>query len=144
MSVSHERSDAAPTRGEGSTPRPLEVQDIFCDGRHTLVLSGELDLVSANYLESMIRHLCANGTRGIVLDLRKLTFIDSTGLHEIIAASRLCEANGYEFMLIPGPQAVQHVFEVAGLADMLPFEERRATRTPPGRFSRRMSSSPEL
>jgi anti-sigma regulatory factor (Ser/Thr protein kinase) len=55
------------------------VQDNVCDGHRTLALSGELDLAEAAGLTTMIARLCADGRKGISLDLSRLTFTDSSG-----------------------------------------------------------------
>jgi anti-anti-sigma factor len=100
----------------------LELQDSVCDGWHTLVLSGEFDFAAADTLESVIRKICVPPTLGIVLDLTRLTFLDSTGLREVLLAARLCESQGCEFRVIPGRKGVQRVFEISGLIDRLQFD----------------------
>jgi anti-anti-sigma factor len=59
----------------------------------------------------------------LTLDLRQLTFLDSTGLHLILFAQRLCKDKETEFALVPGPRQVQRVFELAALVNRLPFRE---------------------
>jgi anti-anti-sigma factor len=97
------------------------VQDSVCGGRHTLVLSGELDIAPATALDTMIRRLCTEETTGIALDLRRLTLIDSAGLKAIMLAKDRCESHGYEFFLIPGSAHIQQIFELTGVLDVLPF-----------------------
>ncbi len=106
-----------------SRPPLFELQNVVSGERSTLVLSGEIDLVAAPDVEAAIRHLCAQRTSRIVLDLRKVTFMDSTGLKAAISAQALCQAQGHEFGVIPGPRQVQTLFEITGLAKLLPFEE---------------------
>jgi anti-sigma B factor antagonist len=103
----------------------LEIKERLCDGRCTLVLGGELDMASAAMLHAAVARVCNPGTTGgrITLDLRKLVFIDSTGLAEIILTNRLCDRDGLDFALIRGPQAVHRLFEITGLVDALPFDE---------------------
>jgi anti-sigma B factor antagonist len=91
------------------------------EGLCTLVLAGELDTRSVPTLEVAISRCCAGGARGITLDLRGLTFIDSSGLWTITSARRWCERQAYGFSLIPGPEPVQRVFDITGLSDVLPF-----------------------
>lgn len=104
----------------------FELQNVVSGERSTLVLSGEIDLLAAPDVEAAIRHLCAQRTSQIVLDLRKVTFMDSTGLKATTSAQALCQAQGHEFGMIPGPRQVQTLFEITGLADLLPFEEHQA------------------
>jgi anti-sigma B factor antagonist len=103
-------------------PRAFEVQDVVSDGRHRLVLTGELDLGPAAELEAMLLRLCADETKEITLDLSKLTFMGSTGLRTVLLAKELCEQHGCEFLLIPGPRNIQRLFELTGLMDALPFQ----------------------
>jgi anti-sigma B factor antagonist len=102
--------------------RAFEVQDVVSDGRHRLVLTGELDLGPAAELEAMLLRLCADGTKEITLDLSKLRFMGSTGLRVVLLAKELCEQHGYEFLLIAGPRNIQRMFELTGLMDALPFQ----------------------
>jgi len=103
-------------------PARFEVRDHFSGGRHTLILSGELDLAHAETLETMLVMLCVEGVAAISLDLTALTFIDSTGIRALVRAQQLCEEHGYEYLLTPGNATVQRIFEVTGLLDALPFE----------------------
>jgi stage II sporulation protein AA (anti-sigma F factor antagonist) len=75
--------------------------------------------------ESVDRLLARGSTRALTLDLSGLEFIDSSGLAAIVYADSSCERNGHEFAVICGPDAVQRVFELSGLAATLPF--RRVT-----------------
>jgi anti-anti-sigma factor len=103
----------------------LEIDELVDGQRYTLVLGGELDIASAVTLHGTVERVRATGaaTSAVTLDLSGLIFIDSTGLAEIILTGQLCDRDGYEFALIPGPRAVQRLFEVTGLIDALPFIE---------------------
>lgn len=93
------------------------------DDRYTLLLTGELDLASAPMIEQILPELCASGASEIVLDLRQLAFMDSSGLRTILSSKTLCEQHLCDFWLIRGMRAVQRVFELTGLAEKLPFRE---------------------
>jgi anti-anti-sigma factor len=88
---------------------------------HTLVLSGELNHRSAHVLEAEIDRVCEEGVTSIIVDLRGLTDIDSTGVAVIAFRSGLCRRRGYDFTLIPGSAVVHSAFEQAGMLDLLPF-----------------------
>ena len=68
---------------QGSQPT-FEVQESVRNGRHTLLLSGELDLAVAAGLEAMILGLCGEGVSAVELDLSQLTFMDSSGLRAVL------------------------------------------------------------
>ena len=101
----------------------LDVEEIANGDSYTLALSGELELGSANTLQSACTRLFAAGLSSLTIDLSGLMFIDSTGLAAIILASKICERDGHEFWLIPGPRAVQRLFEITGLIEVLPFRD---------------------
>ena len=104
----------------------LTVREVAGDGRHRLVLSGELDIASAPILESTIASLCANGTSAIVLDLSELTFMDSTGLRAVLSADKLCSGKGHAFTLTGASGPVRRLFELTGVSGALRFESQPA------------------
>lgn len=89
--------------------------------RRTLVLDGELDLLSAGELEATAERVCAEDIAELAIDLRGLTFVDSTGLRAILTCWDLAKGR-CAFLLIPGSPAVQRLFEVTGLLHRLPFD----------------------
>ncbi len=104
----------------------LDVEEIADGGEYTLALSGELELGSSNTLQAAVARVCDGPLSSLTIDLSKLMFIDSTGLAAIILASKICERDGHDFWLVPGPRAVQRLFEITGLIDVLPFRETAA------------------
>jgi anti-sigma B factor antagonist len=113
--------------------------------RHTLTLAGELDLAAAADLNRKLLVLCREGTSAVVLDLRRLTFIDAAGLHIIVVAKELCQRYGSELALIPGPKQVQRVFELTNLLGVLPFQREHdgaSRRTAAGAAAVRRGAAP--
>ncbi len=55
----------------------------------------------------------------IVLDLSKLTFLDSTGLRCLVTADRRAREAGRRVVIVRGPDAVQRVFEITRLDERL-------------------------
>lgn len=100
----------------------LEVQDVVAGGWHTLRLSGELDLASTALLDDAIGRIVMTAMAGVALDLRKVTFIDSTGVRAVVELNDRCRQQSVEFRIISGSSAVHHIFEVTGLLDVLPFQ----------------------
>jgi anti-anti-sigma factor len=100
---------------------PFDVEDWVDGSRHILVLSGELDMRSSADLEAMVLVAKRDAT-SLTLDLSRLTFIDLRGLRMVLFAKELCEWDGCEFRLVPGPPSVERVFELTDLLDVLPFD----------------------
>ena len=94
--------------------------------RHTLLLSGELDLASAPELEAEAHRLCGEGAGELVLDLSELDFMDSTGLRALLTCIHLCEEHGCVFLVTPGRPQVERLFEVVGARGALPFRAKPA------------------
>ena len=99
----------------------FEIREEVRADRRDFVLVGELDMAGTDALEKAVLGGSAEGVTRIVFDLRELTFIDSTGLRALVAVHDLCRARGCEVALIPGRRAVQRVFDLTGLTDVLPF-----------------------
>ncbi len=85
--------------------------------RHTLILTGKLDLQSASELEEEIECLCQEGVTTLTLDLRQLNAIDFTGARTIAFRSALCKRRGHDFAVISGPGPVGRTLVEAGATD---------------------------
>lgn len=86
------------------------------DGATSLVRPiGELDLDTAPLLEEELTAVRAAGAGRIVLDMRALTFMDSTGLRLMIRWDTAAREEGFEFAIVPGPEVVQRVFRLTGM-----------------------------
>jgi anti-sigma B factor antagonist len=117
----------------------LSVREHRRAGERTLVLSGELDLASRPLLDEAVSCVQWRDTAALVLDLSEVAFMDSTGLHGVLAAKTLCAEHGCTFVLVRGSSQVQRLFELSGVIDELPFrgaaahahpEQREATAWP--------------
>jgi anti-anti-sigma factor len=84
---------------------------------------GELDLDTVSTLETHVSELREAGFWRIVIDLRGLLFIDSSGLHFLLRCAQGALQDGYTLELVRGSAPVQRVFEIAGLSERLPFVE---------------------
>jgi anti-anti-sigma factor len=101
-------------------------------GTHTLIPTGKLNRHSASVLEAEIERLHANGFTSLVLDLRELSYVDSTGLAVIAFRCELCKRRGYDLGVIPGSRLMQRALEEMGVTDLLapPEDQIAASRLP--------------
>jgi anti-anti-sigma factor len=83
-----------------------------------IALAGELDLAGTAALE---QELAAVEDDAVVLDLRGLRFMDSTGLRAIVGAAMDAEREGGRFALVAGSEPVMRVFDVTRMRERLPF-----------------------
>ena len=84
---------------------------------------GELDIASAKEFEGELTRAIRSSVSGVVLDLRGVTFIDSTGLRALLAGAGLSAKIGRELRILPGSSAVERAIELSGLRGSLPFVE---------------------
>jgi anti-sigma B factor antagonist len=92
------------------------------DGRRArLVLSGELDMGARFQAEQALDKLLAAPVEHLVVDLGEVTFLDSSGMGLILEVDERARQEGFNLRLLPGKPEVQRVFELAGVADVLPF-----------------------
>lgn len=108
--------------GGGEEPSvALTIQVAQSGSTHTLSLSGELDLTSAARLQAAIDELVAQGRHRVVVDLRELTFCDSTGLTTFVRGNRDCTAHGGWLRLAGAQGHVERVIGISGLLDVLGY-----------------------
>jgi anti-sigma B factor antagonist len=89
----------------------------------SVVPAGELDLSSCPALEHEVRQLRAAGFDRLVVDLRRVSFIDSAALRALLGFRGDAEREGHGFAVVPGPPNVQRIFEITGTQEL--FDWRR-------------------
>lgn len=97
----------------------LQVEVTHVSDRVILTLTGELDMASAPLLQSAVEGADLDARERVVVDLKGLEFVDSTGLRVILALRKLCSERGQELAVTQGSQQVQRLLSVTGVADHL-------------------------
>jgi anti-sigma B factor antagonist len=105
---------------------PLDTEPFRCDvaredGTAILRAVGALDIATVPVLDDRLAELRDAGFRRLILDLRGLDFIDSTGLRCILRYDARARLDDFSIELIQGPRAVRRVFDVTGTTAYLPF-----------------------
>jgi anti-anti-sigma factor len=98
---------------------PLEITTEEGEGQTRVALAGELDIASAPRFEEALEQAEANAPAVLLLDLRKVEFMDSTGLRAVIAADERARSAGRRLVIIRGTPAVERVFSVTQLDQRL-------------------------
>lgn len=98
---------------------PLTINVRRGSDRAVIEMEGELDMANASLLESAVESEELTELRTVVLDLQRLSFLDSTGLRVILHARELCWRRGQEFAVTPGSQQVQRLLSVTGVGEHL-------------------------
>jgi anti-sigma B factor antagonist len=87
------------------------------------MVSGELDLASSAALEEELDRVDVLGVTHVIIDLRELEFMDSTGLSTLVKAHQRAAEAGKEFGLVRGPQQVQRLLSLTGVDERLTFAD---------------------
>jgi anti-sigma B factor antagonist len=88
---------------------------------HTISLTGDLDVATAQAVQRELERVEATDALSIVVDLSGLVFVDSAGIRMLLNADARSRADGHRLMLLPGSGAVQRVFEICDVQRKLPF-----------------------
>jgi anti-anti-sigma factor len=82
-----------------------------------IVPMGELDLGGAPLLERELAALAS--VRLVIVDLRSVEYMDSTGLNVLLRGHQRAMESGQEFAVVQGPEQVQRLLSLTGVADRL-------------------------
>ena len=98
---------------------PFEVSIEQRGGAVHVEMVGELDISTATRLEDDLRRIEADSPELIVLDLQRLTFMDSTGLRLLIMADSRAREDGRRVAIVQGNEMVQRVMRLTRLDERL-------------------------
>ena len=82
---------------------------------------GDLDVATAPELSETLSLAMSTDAPAIVIDLRGLELMDSSGLRTLLEAQ--ASEGGERIAFVPGNEHIQAVFRISGLHDSLPFRD---------------------
>ena len=93
------------------------------DGSPIVALHGEVDIAAADLVEAAIRDAFGSdgASKTVVVDLRAVTFLDSSGLRALLGAQQGSQAEERRIVLVRGAELVQRVFRITGLEEQFVF-----------------------
>lgn len=106
------------------TPEPFKVGSERDAGVFVIHVEGELDLSTASQLEHEMEAPLADPGSGLVIDLSRCEFIDSTGIALIVRAWQQLDGEG-GFALCGVGNQVERVLDVTGLEGAIPTHASR-------------------
>ena len=100
---------------------PFDVEVKRSGATATVCPSGELDIATVPRLADALQS--ALPCERLVLDLRGLSFIDSSGLRLVLMEVERAEGEQHAVEVIPGDERVQRIFKLTGADRIVPFAE---------------------
>lgn len=77
---------------------------------------GDVDIASASAVQAALEARAGNDET-LVLDLRAVEFLDTSGLRLVVEFSRRARDGGYRFAVVRGSERVHRIFQIAGIDD---------------------------
>ena len=87
----------------------------------TIGLEGAWNLAGESAASQAIAKTLERSPELLVLDLSRLAFIDASGIQAAIQLSARSHAENFQLAIVPGPRAVQRVFDICHVTEALPF-----------------------
>lgn len=92
------------------TPRDTGEDDVV-----VLAVSGELDLLTTQALETQLTEVLAPPNKVVVLDLSEVSFLGSAALSTLLSSAESAKSGGIEFRLVATERATLRPLEVTGI-----------------------------
>lgn len=102
---------------------PFKVERQQSNGEVRVVIRGELDMETGPQAEEELRRAEGDKPAALVLDLREVSFFDSTGLQIVLDADVRAREEGRTFIVALGDGEPRRVLELAEVTDRLTLEE---------------------
>jgi anti-sigma B factor antagonist len=89
-------------------------------GVAVVVTPGEIDITNADALRAALLEASELGHGRLAVDMSRTQFCDTAGLHALVGAHKRAQAEGGEVRLVISGMAVQRIFALTGLDQVIP------------------------
>jgi anti-sigma B factor antagonist len=86
---------------------------------YVIYISGELDLSAAPQFRSMLEQVVNKNEKALILNLKDLTYIDSTGIGIIISVLKIRDEAKAAFSVHEIPTSIKRLFDLTGISEFL-------------------------
>jgi anti-sigma B factor antagonist len=93
----------------------LSVSSSEQDGVTIVHVAGEIDVYTAPLLREVLDKQIAEGRTDLVVDLEKVTFMDSTGLGVLVGRLKLVRGQNGSLRIVSAEERILKVFSITGL-----------------------------
>jgi anti-anti-sigma factor len=99
----------------------LTVRLLGDPGSRVVWLEGEVDLSTVASLVEALDVAIADRPEVLLIDLRNVSFMDSTGLRSLLDAQEACRAIDCRLLLMRGSRPVERLMQIAGVDGFFEF-----------------------
>jgi anti-anti-sigma factor len=111
-------------------PQTFSVRVLTDAAALVLEVEGEVDMLTAPAVLKAVEEV-PDGTLWVVVDLTKVSFLDSSGLNTLVQARRALDARQMTMRLVvPTGGAIRRVFEITRLTEALTIVDTREAALP--------------
>lgn len=96
----------------------FEIAESSAGGIPVLSIRGEIDVSTAPELRDRLLGVAQSGHATAVIDLREVTFLDSTALGVLVSALKRFRSTDGDLRLVIAGRSVAKVLEITGLVDV--------------------------
>ena len=96
------------------------------ENRLKVALTGRLDAVGVDRIETRFLGALAGGTRHVAVDLSQVDFVASLGIRLLLSTARSLSRKGARLVLFAPQPPVREVFGHVALADLIPIYDTEA------------------
>jgi anti-sigma B factor antagonist len=95
-----------------------------------IAVEGELDIATLPEFERCVTRMRSQGLERLVIDLRRLSFLDSMSIELLLRVHGELAATGAKLVVVRGPRAVDRIFQVMTLERVLDLVDEPPSFTP--------------
>ena len=98
-----------------ATPAPFAVSVETAADHATVRVTGEIDMESSPALKSRLLDLAQTGARQVTVDMARVEFIDSTGVHALVTALNELRMQGGDLVLQSPSKSAARLLHLTGV-----------------------------
>jgi anti-anti-sigma factor len=93
-------------------------------------IRGEFDIAAVCEMRAVLRRLIVSSVADVLVDCRRMTFIDSTGIAALLEAHELLEKQGRKMLVANVRPSLRRSFEILGVLDLLTYDRSPSVPRP--------------
>jgi anti-anti-sigma factor len=105
--------------------QPLSISIELVDDHAEVFVAGELDAMTSPVLDDALAALAAKKIAAVIVDVREVSFVDSSGLMAILKGREMLHGLGGGLEVRGATGVVERVIDMTGLTELLSTDGRQ-------------------